>query len=295
MNVSGASSPDPSPSEPTPPARRFDPWRLVYGGRPELGLCGVVLFLGLVLAIGGGSTERVVRDADGEEYLLVENKFLNVDRLLSLAKNTSFFAVMAIGATIVLVAGGVDLSVGGIYVLSGLAGAALLHAFGPTGPWSGASGLFVVPAAVVVCLAVGAVCGLCNGMGVVTLGLHPFLVTLGTMSIFRGVAFLTTKAQSIGGFHPAFVDGFISRPWSLGDGPPLYPVPLVLMTAAALAGGFFLQRTTTGRKIHAVGGNETAARYSGLPVERLKVLAFVLSGLTAGVAAMINIGYYGSA
>ena len=98
-------------------------------GMQELGLIGVILLLGGLLTFFGGSIERRLRDPEtGKEYLIVRNKFMNVDRLLTLAKNTSFFAIMAIGATVVIVAGGIDLSVAGVYVLSGLAGATVLHA-----------------------------------------------------------------------------------------------------------------------------------------------------------------------
>jgi ribose transport system permease protein len=267
-------------------------------GLNELGLIGVILLLGGLLAFFGGSTERRVRDPEtGKEYLIVRNKFLNVDRLLTLAKNTSFFAIMAIGATVVIVSGGIDLSVAGIYVLSGLAGAALLHGFGPAGHFPRAPAVIVVVVTSAACLATGALCGLVNGLGVIGLRLHPFIITLGTMSIFRGIAFVTTKAQSIGQFHAAFVDGFISRrfqPWP-GKDDFLYPIPLLILIAVALWGSVFLARTVMGRKLLAIGGNETAARYAGLAVSRLKVTTYVLAGLTAGIAAMINIGYHGSA
>ena len=138
-------------------------------------------------------------------------------------------------------------------------------------------------------------CGLVNGIGVVALRLHPFIITLGTMSIFRGIAFVTTKAQSIGQFHHAFVDEFISRRWPLGEHEFIYPIPLCILVAVAVWGTFYLNWTVTGRKLHAIGGIELAARYSGLPVMRLKGTTYVLAGLTAGIAAMINIGYHGSA
>ena len=267
-------------------------------GLNELGLIGVILLLGGLLAFFGGSTERRLRDPEtGKEYLIVRNKFLNVDRLLTLAKNTSFFAIMAIGATVVIVSGGIDLSVAGIYVLSGLAGAALLHGFGPAGHFPRAPAVIVVILTSAACLATGALCGLVNGLGVIGLRLHPFIITLGTMSIFRGIAFVTTKAQSIGQFHSAFVDGFISRrfqPWP-GRDDFLYPIPLLILIAVAVWGSVFLARTVTGRKLLAIGGNETAARYAGLAVSRLKVTTYILAGLTAGIAAMINIGYHGSA
>ena len=175
-----------------------------FGGMQELGLIGVIVLLGALFTFFGGSTERRVRDPDtGKEYLVVRNKFLNVDRLLTLAKNTSFFAIMAIGATVVIVAGGIDLSVAGIYVLSGLAGAAILHGFGPAGHWAHLPGILVVLVTSAACLGTGALCGTVNGLGVIGLKLHPFIITLGTMGIFRGIAFVTTKAQSIGQFHSA--------------------------------------------------------------------------------------------
>jgi len=270
----------------------------LYSGMQELGLIGVILLLGALLTAFGGSTERRVRDANtGKEYLVTRSKFLNVDRLLTLAKNTSFFAIMAIGATVVIVAGGIDLSVAGIYVLSGLAGAAILHGFGPAGHWARAPDFLVVLITSVACLGTGALCGTVNGLGVIGLKLHPFIITLGTMGIFRGIAFVTTKAQSIGQFHPAFVDGFISRSVQLGgDGSEvIYPIPLCILIAVAVWGSLYLARTVTGRKLHAIGGNETAARYAGLPVEQLKATTYVLAGLMAGIAAMINIGYHGSA
>ena len=262
----------------------------------ELGLIGVILLLGILLAALGGNTQRIVRDADtGKTYRITKNKFLNLDRQLTLAKNTSFFAIMAIGATVVIVAGGIDLSVAGIYVLAGLAGAATLHEFGPQGSWRDAPAWLAVLIPTAACLATGLLCGLTNGLGVVVLRLHPFIITLGTMSIFRGLAFVTTKAQSIGQFHSAFVDGFISRRLSVGGNEFIYPVPLCILLAVAAWGAFYLASTVTGRKLYAIGGNETAAHYAGLPVARLKAMTYVVAGLTAAIAAMVNIGYHGSA
>lgn len=289
-----------TPSSPNEPQNESAPKvrarRLRFAGVQELGLIGVIVVLMALLTIFGGSTERIVRDpATGKQFRVTRNKFLNVDRLLTLAKNTSFFAIMAIGATVVIVAGGIDLSVAGIYVLSGLAGAAVLHGFGPAGDWPRAPGWAVVLITMGVCLGTGFSCGLTNGVGVVGLKLHPFIITLGTMGIFRGVAFVTTKAQSIGQFHPAFVEGFISRKMSIGQNEFIYPIPLCILILVAAWGSFYLASTVTGRKLHAIGGNELAARYAGLSVERLKATTYVLAGLTAGIAAMINIGYHGSA
>jgi ribose/xylose/arabinose/galactoside ABC-type transport system permease subunit len=235
-----------------------------FAGMQELGLIGVIVLLGALLAVLGGNTQTRITDPEtSKQYLVTKNKFLNVDRLLKLAKDTSFFAIMAIGATMVIVIGGVDLS--------------------------------VIVAASAICLGVGALCWAINGLGVISLGLHPFIITLGTLSIFRGIAFVTTQAQSIGQFSPAFVSGFISYPLKIGANESIYPIPLCILIAITLWGTYYLSMTVTGRKLYAIGGNELAARYAGLPVERLKATTYVLAGLMAGIAAMINIGYYGSA
>lgn len=254
----------------------------------ETGLLGVVVALGLLLSVFGGSMQ--VRDRGTGETRTV-NRFLRADNLDKLAKNTSFFAIMAVGATLVIIAGGIDLSVGSIYCLAAVCGAMFLHRFGPQGANAGASPLWVVPAAILVCLGIGTLCGLLNGLGVVLLRVHPFVITLGTMAIYRGVAFVMTKAQSFTHFPPQFTDGLIR--YEVGHN--LYPVPMTIMVAVTVLAAVYLKFTVTGRQIFAIGGNEQAARYSGLPVERVKLKVYAFSGLMAGIAAMIMLGYYGAA
>ena len=244
-----------------------------------------------MLSVFGGSLEW--RDRSTGE-LRKANKFLRADNLDKLAKNTSFFAIMAIGATIVIITGGIDLSVGAIYCLAAVCGAMFLNHFGPRSGTSGASPLWVVPAAILVSAGVGTVCGLINGLGVVWLRVHPFVITLGTMAIYRGVAFVMTKAQAFTDFPAAFTDGFIRREMIWGQA-HLYPVPLFLMLCVTLAAAWYLKNAVTGRHIFAVGGNEQAALFSGLAVNRIKLKVYAFSGLTAGIAAMIMLGYYGSA
>lgn len=253
----------------------------------ETGLLGVILVLGLFLTLRAG-TATFYDPQTGEPREV--NLFLNAQNLDKLAKNTSFFAIMAVGATLVIIVGGIDLSVGAIYALAAVAGAKLLNYFGPQGPGAGASAAFVLPMACLVCAGVGAVCGLLNGLLTVALRLHPFIITLGTMAVLRGIAFVWTQGQSIGFFPEAFTDGFIRR--QLGDG--LYPVPMTVMLAVTIVAWIYLKYTVGGRLVFAVGGNETAARYSGVHVGRVKVLVFTLCGMAAGVAATIKLGYYGS-
>jgi ribose/xylose/arabinose/galactoside ABC-type transport system permease subunit len=257
----------------------------------ETGLLGVMLALGLALAIFGGSLQ-VRNPATGSVHTF--NKFLRLDNLSMLANNASYFAIMAVGETLVIITGGIDLSVGAIYCLSAVCGAMFLSYFGPMGVGSGASSAWVVPAAIVLCLGVGTVCGLLNGVGVVWLRIHPFVITLGTLAIYRGIAFVMTKAQAYTDFPFAFTDRLIRRQITL-EGHALYPVPLVIMLCVTVFAGWYLKHTVTGRHLFAIGGNEQAALFSGLPIRWVKLKVYAFCGLTAGIAAVIMLGFYGSA
>ncbi|HEV2328872.1 MAG TPA: ABC transporter permease [Verrucomicrobiae bacterium] len=268
-----------------PPARR----KLIRF--QETGLLGVIFALGLALTVFGGSLQ--IRQP-GTGTVETVNKFLRADNLGMLANNASFFAIMAVGEAFVIITGGIDLSVGAIYCLSAVCGAMFLSYFGPGGAESGASPAWVVPAAILLCMGVGTLCGLLNGAGVVLFGIHPFVITLGTLAIYRGVAFVMTKAQAYTNFPSLFTDGLI-RYQIVWNGHALYPVPLVIMICVTIFAGWYLKHTVTGRHVFAIGGNEQAALFSGLPVKRVKLKVYAFSGLTAGIAAIIMLGYYGSA
>jgi len=260
----------------------------------EGGLLIVIFLLGLLLTVFGGKVRMVEykTNATGEtEQVTVEkNKFLNAQKLTSLAKDTSFFAIMAVGATFVIISGGIDLSVGAIYALASVLAALTLHHFGPDGPRSSVAPWVSVPLGMVVCVGAATLCGLLNGGMIVALRVHPFIITLGTMAIYRGIAFVITEGQSVGGFPQAFRDLVL---WQPGGG--LNVVPMLVMLLVTTAGGIYLARMAFGRRIYAIGGNELASRYSGVRVERVKLGVYVISGLTAGIAALLAIGYYGGA
>lgn len=273
----------------------------------EAGLLLVVLVLGLLLSVMGGSVERprfdtlpdgtrqrarTVNEA-GDEVPATEkvNKFLNGQNLAQLAKDTSFFAIMAVGMTFVIVAGQIDLSIGSIYALCSVLAALLLRRYGPDGP-SGGVGMDVMGTwvSVAACMGVGLACGALNGAMVTGLGVHPFIITLGTMAIYRGIAFVATQGQSIGSF-PEPLRRVVG--WQTFGGLTL--TPLIVTVGVTAVAAVFLARTVPGRHIYAVGGNEVASRFSGIRTGRVKVLVFMASGLAAAIAAIVQIGYYGAA
>jgi ribose/xylose/arabinose/galactoside ABC-type transport system permease subunit len=271
----------------------------------ESGLLLVIVVLGVLLTafcgtvrtpvfeVGtDGTRQRVfTTNAAGERVPAVEekNKFLNVQNLAQLAKDTSFIAIMAVGMSVVIIAGGIDLSVGSIYALASVLGAIAFHYFGPDGSAAGASPWLGVLAGSAACVGTATACGAFNGGLIVALRVHPFIITLGSMAILRGIAFVVTKGQSVGGFPPVFRD--IVR-FEI-DGLSL--VPLVVMVVITIVGWIFLSRLAAGRRVYAIGGNEVASRFSGIRVERVKLGIFLISGFTAGVAALLSLGYYGAA
>jgi ribose transport system permease protein len=244
----------------------------------QAGLVLVIVGLVTILAAFAGShVDRVT----GQEI----NSFLNSHTLIQTATDASFFAIMAVGATVVIISNGIDLSVGSIYALAGTTMALTLRAVGPmSGP-----GTFLVGLAI--CLGVGLVCGLANGLMVVGLKVHPFVITLGSMWILRGLAFVTSKAESI--LVPDALTAVAKSP--LGLGSALYPVPMLIMLLVTIVGAVYLTKTVMGRHVFAVGGNAEASRFSGLRLGRIKVGVFVVSGLTAAIAAFMGASFYGSA
>ncbi len=244
----------------------------------QSGLVVAILLLGVILAVGAGThPDRLT----GEPV----NNFLNSYTLMQTATDASFFAIMAIGATMVIISGGIDLSVGSIYALVGVSMALALRTLGPVAPY------VTVGIAVALCLAVGVACGLLNGLMVIGLPVHPFIVTLGTMWIFRGVAFVVSEAESIS--VPTALIAVAKSP--LGLSTTLYPVPTMAMLAVAATGAVYLSRTVMGRHLYAVGGNPEASHYAGLDLSRIRLSVYIISGLTAGIAAFVGSSYYGAA
>ncbi len=251
----------------------------------EAGLLVVILLLGTALTLASDPVTVGGRTA---------NNFLRLDNLVpNVATTMSWMAIMALGATLVIVSAGIDISVGSVFGLSALATAAALQHLPPD-----ASGLVSVPLAAVVAVGTGLLCGLVNGALVVGLRMHPFIVTLGTLSIFRGIGLVAVESKTLptlGRELPAsFTEGFVGLRWEVA-GTFVQPVPMLLMLGMVALAWVYLTRTVGGREIYAVGGNEEAARFAGLRVGRVKLRVYALAGAAAGVAGMISAGFYQSA
>ena len=247
-------------------------------GSQETGLVIVLVLVTSALTVLAGS------HADRSTGVMVNN-FWNANTLVQTATDASFFAMMAIGATMVIISGGIDLSVGSIYALAGVIMAMTLRAMGPMG--DGATAW----TALLICAGIGLLCGLLNGALVVILRVHPFIITLGTMWVLRGIAFVSTMAESI--LVPTSLS--LVAMASLGLSVGLYPVPMLAMIALTIVGAIYLTRTVMGRHIFAFGGNVEASRFAGLSLGRIQIGVFAVSGLMAGLAAYLGASFYGSA
>ncbi len=202
--------------------------------------------------------------------------FLKPSNLLSTARNFSAIAVAGIGVSIVILTGNIDISVGSVYGLAGVSVALLMK-----------SGLPTIPA-VIAGMVVGAACGMVNGVLVVHLRLPSYIATLGMMQIVRGVCYILTRGYPVSGMRDSFK--WIGQNELLG-----IPVPIYFMVLFALVFAVFRNKTKTGRRIFAMGGNEEATRISGVNTRRLKILCFVLAGVCAAFAGIINASKVGVA
>jgi ribose transport system permease protein len=194
--------------------------------------------------------------------------FMTVSNLLNIAEQTSINAIVAVGMTFVILSGGIDLSVGSIVALSGVVLGSALQGGQP------------IPVALLLALVVGLACGLGNGALISWGGLPPFIVTLGTMSIARGAALLYTEGRPVSGFDASF------RVLATGRA-GFIPAPVIAMVLVYLVAHFVLTRTTFGRYVYAIGGNEEATRLSGVAIRFHKTMIYGVSGLMSAAAAVI--------
>lgn len=199
---------------------------------------------------------------------MVSDRFLTWENLGNIGRQVSINAIIATGMTLVILSGGIDLSVGAVMTLAMTFGAGAMLAGLP------------VSFAVLLALLTGVVCGAANGVLIAYARLPAIIVTLATMEIPRGIALLYTGGYPLANLPDSFS--------ALGRGEVLgVHIPTLVMLGVVVAGHVFLTRFVAGRALYAVGGNEEAAHLSGVPVKRYKVLAYTLSGFTASLAGVV--------
>jgi erythritol transport system permease protein len=212
--------------------------------------------------------------------------FLNPESLIIMAKHISINAIIAIGMTFVIVAAGIDLSVGAVVGLCGMV-AGLLIDQGLILPMFGVVVYFRIWMVILIALSVGVFVGAVNGWVITRLRVAPFIATLGTMYAARGLALLSNNGATFPNLvgEPNLGNG--GFPW-IGGGMVLgIPVAIWLMIAAGLIAWFVTTRTPFGRHVYAIGGNERAARLSGIRVNRTTLFVYMISGLCAAVGGLI--------
>lgn len=195
--------------------------------------------------------------------------FLTQSNLASVARQTAVINIMALGMTLVIITAGIDLSIGSILALAGLLGATAMK--------NGHS----IPFAIMIGLLVGLVCGLLNGLGVAMLKINPFIVTLGTMGIFRGIALVISNGLPVHQVPPGFA--------FLGGGNLLgVPVVVYILLGCAVLMHFVLENTKLGRYAFAIGSNPAAAYYAGVPIKFHLTMVYAILGVLSGLAGMIE-------
>lgn len=210
---------------------------------------GIICVIGVVLSFVSGS-------------------FATTDNFLNILRQASMLFLISSGLTLVIIGGGLDLSIGANLTLSACLGAAAMKTTGQ--PMAG----------VAAALGCGLLIGVTNGVLINKLKIPAFLATFGMLWVAQGIAYWFMAGQVIYGFPPSF--RFFGSGFFLG-----VPVPIWVMLAVALGCHLFLARTTTGREVYFMGANESAAHLSGIPVSRRRMLLYTLSGLMAGLTALI--------
>lgn len=202
--------------------------------------------------------------------------FFSFSNLTNVALQASINTILAIGLTFVIVTAGIDLSVGSTVALCAVVGGELIAGGTP------------FPAAIAVALAVGATAGLVNGLLVVVGGIAPFIATLGTLSAYRGLALLYTGGQPVYGLPENFRVAVAGSLFGI-------PAPVILTAIVAIVAAIVLRQTRLGEHALAIGGNAEAARLAGVNTKLVTATVYVMSGILAGVAAMILIARLGAA
>ena len=227
---------------------------------------------------------------------ILSDAFLQPRNLLNIVRQISVVGLIAIGVTMVIITTGIDLSSGSVLALAAVVAASLAQRT----DWDGAKypGLdlpLIVP--IVAALVVGAFCGSINGWLIARFTIPPFIATLGMMTVARGFALIYSD-RPVSGLTDAYNfigQGELFKILPIPNQPPLgIPIPIIILAVVAVAAHIMLNNTRFGRHIYAIGGNEQAARISGLNVGRIKIGVYTLAGLLAGLAGVVLSSRIGS-
>lgn len=207
---------------------------------------------------------------------IVTPNFLSVSNITNVFTQVSVNAIIAIGMTFVILTGGIDLSVGSTLAISSAVGASIVKSTG---------NVFL---AIIVAAVIGIAVGLINGLLVSKGKLQAFIVTLATMTIFRGATLVFTDGTPISKLPEAFV--------KIGNGKlGFMPIPVIITIIIAIIAVYALSQTRFGRYLYALGGNEDASRLSGINTDKIKTLVYVVSGFASAIAGVIITSRIGSA
>ena len=216
--------------------------------------------------------------------------FLTWRNLLNIVRQISVVGLIAIGVTMVIITGGIDLSSGSVLALAAVVATSLAQRL----DWAdikfqGLDVPIIVP--VVAALAVGALCGLVNGSLIANFKIPPFIATLGMMTVARGFALIYSE-RPVSGLRDDY--NFIGQGYIPPGAPFGIPVPIIILLVVAFAAHILLNNTRFGRHIYALGGNEQAARISGINIGRVKIGIYAIAGLLAGLAGLVLSSRIGS-
>ncbi len=212
-------------------------------------------------------------------------KFLQTQNLLNVVTQVAAIGIIAIGMTFVIITLGIDLSVGSILAVAAVVSTSLAQLPSATAKYPDLHLPVIV--AVLAGIAVGALAGWTNGFLIATFKIAPFIATLGMMSSARGLALIYSDGRPISRLDPTF--NFLGQNAILG-----IPVPIIIFAIVAVTAHVILNYTRFGRHVYAIGGNEQAARVSGINLKRATIVIYTLCGLLAGIAGVISAGRIGS-
>ena len=218
-------------------------------------------------------------------FSITANNFLSVNTLLLIGKHVALYGIIAIGMTYVIITGGIDLSVGAVVGLAGMVAGGLLQK-GLTLEFAGVTIYFSVPLVVIITIIVGALIGVINGIIITKFNVAPFIATLGTMYICRGFANLHSNGATYSDLKG--YEGLGNQGWTF-FGSTLFgiPVGLIILAIMAVIFAFILKKTVFGWHVFSIGGNEKAAKLSGVKVDKVKILVYMISGICAAVVGII--------